>query len=161
MRYAICEYTMGRVNTICDTRIRYGPCEYDMQYANRLRAMSNCKVAFSATICKPCCLMAACHLAALAWPFSVPYLPITTLSSSVYCKNFHYKVCCKDALTWNLANTSNNSYWIADIEIRDGLKKSASGRGISAKCLFSRTSQKCSIKSSTLSLTNSLDRFRP
>ena len=34
-------------------------------------------------------------------------------------------------------------------------KKCASGRGIDAKCLFSHTSQKSSIKSSTLSLTNS------
>jgi len=37
-------------------------------------------------------------------------------------------------------------------------KKCASGRD---KCLLSRTSQKSSIKSSTLSLANSLDRFRP
>ena len=36
-------------------------------------------------------------------------------------------------------------------------KKCASGRGIDAKCLFSHTSQKSSIKSSTLSLANSLD----
>jgi len=36
-------------------------------------------------------------------------------------------------------------------------KKSASGRGISAKYLFSRTSQKSSIKSSTLSFTTGLD----
>ena len=41
IRYAIRE---------CDKRIRYGPREYDMLYANRLRTMSNCKVAFSATI---------------------------------------------------------------------------------------------------------------
>jgi len=60
---AICEYATGRANAICDTRIRYGPreCdmryvhmqtprEYDMRYANRLRTMSDCKVAFSATI---------------------------------------------------------------------------------------------------------------
>ena len=52
---------MGRANTICGTQIRYGPreCdmqirygphEYNMRYANRLLAVSNCKVAFSATI---------------------------------------------------------------------------------------------------------------
>ena len=45
-----CEYVMGRANVICDLRIRYGPREYDMRYANRLCAMSNCKVAFSDTI---------------------------------------------------------------------------------------------------------------
>ena len=39
MRYAICEYAVGA-----------GLREYDMRYVNRLRAMSNCKVAFSATI---------------------------------------------------------------------------------------------------------------
>jgi len=50
LRYSIREYAMGRVNAIRDMRIRYGLCECDMQYANRLRAMSNCKVAFSATI---------------------------------------------------------------------------------------------------------------
>ena len=69
MRYAICEYNVRyaiyairRMNAICDTRIHYGPRECDMRYANmlwaaqcdmryvnRLRAMSNCKVAFSAT----------------------------------------------------------------------------------------------------------------
>jgi len=41
---------MGRANAIGDTRIRYGPHECDMQYVNTLRAMSNCKVAFLATI---------------------------------------------------------------------------------------------------------------
>ena len=40
MRYAIREYAMGRANTICD------------KLHNRLRAMSNCKVAFSATTSK-------------------------------------------------------------------------------------------------------------
>jgi len=63
MRYAVREYAMGRANAICDTRIRYLSCECDMRYANtlrprecdiryanRLRTMSNCKVAFSATI---------------------------------------------------------------------------------------------------------------
>jgi len=59
IRYAIREYALGRANEVCEnamdranafTRIRYGPREYDMQYANRLRAMNNCKVAFSATI---------------------------------------------------------------------------------------------------------------
>jgi len=35
------------------TRMRYGPREYDMRYANRLPAMSKCKVTFSATIGKP------------------------------------------------------------------------------------------------------------
>ena len=44
------QYVMGRANAIFDMRIRYGPREYDMRYANRLRAMSNCKVAFSAII---------------------------------------------------------------------------------------------------------------
>ena len=57
-------YCMGRANAICDTRIgyaryantlcaariRYAMHECDMRYANRLRAMSNCKVAFLATI---------------------------------------------------------------------------------------------------------------
>ena len=39
------KYAMGRANAIRDMRIRYGPREYDIRYANRLRAMSNCKVA--------------------------------------------------------------------------------------------------------------------
>jgi len=43
--YAIREYAMGRANAICDMRIRYGLPECDKRYANRLRAMSNCKVA--------------------------------------------------------------------------------------------------------------------
>ena len=47
MRYAICEYATGRANTIRHTRIRYGP-RGDMRRVTR--AMSNCKVAFSATI---------------------------------------------------------------------------------------------------------------
>ena len=71
------QYVPGCANVICDMQIRYGPheCdtqyantlwaarmryanmriryglrEYDMRYANRLHAMSNCEVAFSATI---------------------------------------------------------------------------------------------------------------
>ena len=58
----VCEYAMNRTNAIYDTRIgyaryantlwaariQYAMRECDMRYANRLRAMSNCKVAFLA-----------------------------------------------------------------------------------------------------------------
>jgi len=36
---AICEYPRGRVNVICDMRIRYRPRECDMRYANTLGAV--------------------------------------------------------------------------------------------------------------------------
>ena len=55
----------------------------------------------------------------------------------------------------------NKALNISPASIEVSWKKCASGRGIDAKCLFSHTSQKSSIKSSTLSFTNSLDRFRP
>jgi len=38
MRYVICEHAMGRADTICDTQIGYGPRECDMQFANTLWA---------------------------------------------------------------------------------------------------------------------------
>jgi len=37
MRYAICEYTVGRANASSDMRIRNGPREFDTRYANGLR----------------------------------------------------------------------------------------------------------------------------
>jgi len=52
MRYAICDMRIRYrpANAVCDARISYAQYantlwlrEYDMRYANRLRAMSNCK----------------------------------------------------------------------------------------------------------------------
>jgi len=72
---------------ICDMRIGYGPHKCDMWYANRLRAMSNCKVAFWATILI-CCAIVIPHKHNSCW----------SMHSSIYSN-----CCCSNCVSrWHI-----------------------------------------------------------